>query len=196
MIEIKTFTGEQITPHLEAVAALRIAVFRDWPYLYAGDSAYETKYLATYARSPESLFVLALDGDSVIGASTGIPLTDESENFKRPFLARGIVESDVFYFGESVLLKEYRGQRIGHRFFDERERYARRLGRFRMTAFCAVERAADDPRRPTGYVPNDAFWSKRGYRRQDHMFCAIDWQEVGATEACAHALRFWLRALD
>ena len=196
MIDVKTFTGSQVEPHLDAVAALRIAVFRDLPYLYAGDRDYEKKYLATYAQSPESLFVLAFDGDEVIGASTGIPLTDETAAFQQPFIDRGIALTDVFYFGESVLLKDYRGHGLGHRFFDERENYARQLGRFDRTAFCAVERGADDPRRPEGFRTNDAFWTKRGYQRQDDMFCQLEWQEIGHDMPSCHKLRFWLRPLD
>lgn len=196
MIDIRTFTGAEVAPHLDAVAELRIAVFHDWPYLYAGDRDYEKNYLATYAKSPESLFVLAFDDARVIGASTGIPLRDETAAFQRPFLDRGIALDDVFYFGESVLLGEYRGHGLGHRFFDEREGYARRLGRFGMTAFCAVERAADDPRRPPGARTNDAFWIKRGYQRQDDMFCELEWQEIGQRAASLHRLRFWLRPLE
>jgi len=75
-----------VTPHLDAVAELRIAVFRDWPYLYAGDREYEKNYLATYAQSPESLFVLAFDawGDApnsqhiwnpATGTLVGVPLS-------------------------------------------------------------------------------------------------------------------------
>jgi len=195
MIDVKTFSGAQIAPHLDAVAALRIAVFRDWPYLYAGDRDYEKHYLATYAKSPESLFVLAFDGEHVIGASTGIPLTDETAAFQKPFVDRGVALSDVFYFGESVLLREYRGHGLGHRFFDEREGYARRLGRFALTAFCAVERGVSDPRRPAGHRDNDAFWIKRGYARQDDMFCELDWQEIDAVQPSLHRLRFWLRPL-
>lgn len=196
MIQVRTFSGADVAPHLDAVASLRIAVFRDWPYLYSGDCDYEKTYLATYAQSPESLFVLAFDGDEVIGASTGIPLTDETAAFQQPFLDHSIALTDVFYFGESVLLKAYRGHGLGHRFFDEREGYARRLGRFALTAFCAVEREANDPRKPEGFRGNDVFWTKRGYRRQDDMFCAIDWQEIGAAQASTHRLRFWLRPLD
>ena len=195
MIEVKTFSGAQIEPYLDAVAALRIAVFRDWPYLYAGDRDYEKQYLATYAKSPESLFVLAFDGERVIGASTGIPLADETAAFQKPFLDRGIALGDVFYFGESVLLREYRGHGLGHRFFEEREGYARRLGRFALTAFCAVERDAGDPRKPEGFRPNDVFWNKRGYTRQEDMFCTIEWQEIDASAPTPHQLRFWLRPL-
>lgn len=196
MIQIQLFSGAAVTPHLDAVAALRIAVFRDWPYLYAGDRDYEAQYLATYAKSPDSLFVLAFDGNEVVGASTGVPLLDEVESFRHPFVERGIDPARVFYFGESVLLTAYRGQRLGHRFFDERESHARSLERFAMTAFCSVERSAGDPRQPDGFRRNDGFWTSRGYARQDDMMCRLEWQELGNDAPSDHALRFWLRALE
>jgi GNAT superfamily N-acetyltransferase len=102
----------------------------------------------------------------------------------------------VFYFGESVLRAPWRGRGLGHRFFDEREAWARGLGRFAMTAFCAVERAVDDPRAPTGHRANDLFWSKRGYRRQEDMFCELAWRELGRTVQTTQRLRFWPRALE
>ncbi len=97
-------------------AQLRIAVFSAWPYLYEGDAAYERAYLAADAASPESVFVLARAGETVIGASTGLPLLDDSGAFHAPFRAAGIDPASVFYFGESVLLPAYRGQGIGHAF--------------------------------------------------------------------------------
>lgn len=196
MIEIHTFHGPEIVPHLAAVAALRIEVFRDWPYLYDGDTAYEREYLAVYARSPDSLFVLAIDRGEVVGASTGMPLADESAAFQLAFREQGIDPARVFYFGESVLRRPWRGRGIGHRFFDEREAWARRLGRFSMTAFCAVERAPDDPRAPPGHRVNDLFWCKRGYRRQDDMLCELDWRELGQAAPTTQRLRFWLRAVE
>src|SRR5690606_32866622 len=102
--------GTAITPWLDALASLRIRVFRDFPYLYDGDMAYEKKYLSTCASSPRSLFVLALDGDTVIGCATGIPMSDETEEFQAPFLAAGYDPASIFYFGESVLLSDYRGR--------------------------------------------------------------------------------------
>ncbi len=196
MIETRVLAGEAVTPWLEQVAALRIAVFRDWPYLYQGDPDYEARYLARYARSPGSVFVLALDAGAVVGASTGMPLDEEDNAFRTPFQRCGIAPETVFYFAESVLLPEYRGRGIGHRFFDEREAHAHRLGRFSMTAFCAVERAPDDPRRPPGARDNDAFWQKRGYLRQNDLFCSLDWPEIGESTSRAHRLRFWLRPLE
>ena len=187
-------TGAAVAPYLDDLARLRIAVFRDWPYLYEGDPAYERHYLEAYAASTHSVFALALDGDAVVGAASGLPLADDAAAFQQPFRERGIALEQVFYFGESVLLEAYRGQGIGHRFFDEREAHARRSGGFAMTAFCAVERSPDDSRCPAGHRPNDAFWRKRGYQRQDDMFCTLDWTERGAAAPSSHRLRFWLRA--
>jgi len=195
-VRIDTRAGEEVRPYLEALARLRIAVFRDYPYLYDGDMAYEQRYLDAYARSRGSVFVLAFDQDEVVGCSTGIPLADEVPAIVQPFAERGMTPGEVFYFGESVLLPSYRGQGIGHRFFDERERHARSLGGCRWTAFCAVERADEDARRPQDYRSNDAFWIKRGYRRQDDMFCTRDWTETGAVKPTSHSLRFWLRPID
>ena len=192
---IGLFRGPEITPWLDDVARLRVAVFRDWPYLYEGDLAYERDYLAAYAASSESLFVLAMEGGRVVGASTGLPLVDDTEAFRSPFLDSAIDPEDVFYFGESVLLPGYRGRGIGHAFFDHREAHAHALGRFSWTAFCAVDRADDDPRRPADHRGNDAFWGRRGYQRRPGMTMRLRWDEIGQGET-DHALTFWLRPLE
>ena len=194
-IQIRRVAGADIHPYLDAVATLRISVFRDWPYLYDGDPAYEREYLDAYARSVDSVFVLAFDDDAVIGASTGLPLADDSAEFRAPFEAQGMDTGRVFYFGESVLLPAYRGQGIGHAFFDHREAHARSLGRFDLSAFCAVDRDADDPRRPEAHRGNEAFWTKRGYVRQPEMTMRLPWNEIGCGEI-EHALTFWTRPLE
>ncbi len=195
-VTVRRLRGAAIEPWLDPVARLRIAVFRDFPYLYEGDPAYERRYLQAYAASPDSVFVLATDGDDVVGASTGLPLADDTAEFQQPFLDAGRAVDDVFYFGESVLLPAYRGRGLGHAFFDEREAHARELGRFRWTAFCAVDRAADDARRPAGHRGNEAFWTGRGYVRQPGMTVRLAWQEIGEAAPSEKPLTFWLRPLD
>ena len=194
-VTVRRVPGPEIGPWLDDVARLRIVVFRDWPYLYAGDFAYEQDYLRAYARSPDSVFVLAFDGDAVVGAATGLPLADDTAEFQRPFVAAGRRIDDVFYFGESVLLAQYRGQGLGHRFFDEREAHARSLGRFAWTGFCAVDRAPDDPRRPAGHRGNEAFWAGRGYQRQPGLTVQLAWQEIGEPGPSGKPLTYWLRRL-
>ncbi|MBC7977807.1 MAG: GNAT family N-acetyltransferase, partial [Myxococcales bacterium] len=102
-LRIELATGAAIATHLDALAALRIAVFRDYPYLYDGSLAYEQRYLASYAGSPANLIVLALDGDRVVGASTAMPLAQHSEEVGPPLVRAGFDPSAVCYFGESVL---------------------------------------------------------------------------------------------
>lgn len=192
-MQIKIVHGDAVTPYIADLARLRIAVFRAFPYLYEGSEDYEASYLATYAKSPESLFVLALDGDRIVGASTGVPMTDASDEFKAPFIDAGIEPQTVFYFGESVLMDSYRGRGLGVRFFEEREAYARRLGRFDWCAFCAVERPADHPLRPAGYVPLDAFWGKRGYEKRADLRTMLSWQDIGEGEETEKPMTFWLK---
>jgi len=192
---LTTLRGARITPYLDDVARLRIAVFGDWPYLYEGDAAYEREYLAAYAASPDSVFVLARDGDTVVGASTGLPLADDAPAFQRPFVDAGHDPAEVFYFGESVLLPAFRGLGLGHGFFDAREAHARALGRSTTTAFCAVDRAASDHRRPEDHRNNDAFWHKRGYAPQPALRLRLHWNEVGQGNV-EHALTFWTRRLE
>ena len=195
-LETVALRGAEIAARLDEVARLRIAVFREFPYLYDGDADYEARYLQAYIDAPDSLCVLALDGGRVVGASTALPLADEDDAFQRPFHERGIPVGEVFYCAESVVLPGYRGRGLGHRFFDAREAHARTLGRFRWTAFAAVDRAPDDPRRPAGARGNEAFWTRRGYVRQPGMTMRLAWKEHGETGESDKSLTFWLRPLE
>ena len=192
---IAALRGTDLLPVLDDVARLRIRVFNDWPYLYQGSLDYERDYLAAYAATPDAVCVVARAGDEVVGASTGLPLLDDGPAFREPFEAAGIDPAQVFYFGESVLLPAWRGRGIGHAFFDAREAHARALGGFDVTAFAAVDRDVNDPRKPIDHRGNEMFWTKRGYVRQPGMTMRLHWNEIGAGDI-EHPLTFWLRPLD
>ena len=193
-LDVFRFTGSAVQPYLDDLARLRMTVFRDWPYLYDGDLDYERDYLAAYAASPRSVFAYVMDNGVVVGAATGIPLAEDAPAFQQPFRERGIDVASVFYFGESVLLHDYRGRGIGHGFFNHREAHARELGRFALTAFAAVDRDANDPRRPPEHRGNEPFWARRGYARQPGMTMRLAWNELEHGEI-DHALTCWTRAL-
>ncbi|MCF7223430.1 GNAT family N-acetyltransferase [Marilutibacter chinensis] len=193
--DVLVVSGTAIAPYVDDLARLRSEVFRQWPYLYDGDAAYEAGYLKVYLDSPFSVVVLVLDGDKVVGASTGLPLADAGEAFRAPFDHASIDPLEVFYCGESVLLPRYRGRGFGHRFFEEREAHARSLGGFAWTAFCAVERREDDPRRPPFHRDNDDFWRRRRYAPHPRLSVQLPWREVGGGEV-DHTLRYWLRPLE
>lgn len=193
-LHLEAIEGAALMRRLDDLAALRIQVFAEYPYLYDGDSDYERAYLATYAQARGALLVGAFDEDRLVGGATGLPMEASDDGFAAPLKATGIAPETVFYCGESVLLPAYRGRGIGHRFFDLREAHARALGR-RWSAFCAIVRPPDHPSRPADYRPLDPFWRKRGYAPVEDAIARFTWREHGETEETEKPLQLWMRAL-
>lgn len=192
---VERVAGQQIEPYLADLAALRIEVFREFPYLYEGTLEYESRYLRGYAASERSVVVLARDGQRVVGASTAMPALEHTEEVAPVLHAGGYDPAKVYYFGESVLRASYRGRGIGHAFFDQREARARELG-FTITTFCAVERAKDHPRRPASYVPHDAFWTKRGYTKRPELRAEFAWRDLDDARETPKPMVFWVKELS
>lgn len=194
MAEIEALTGARIAAAIPAVAALRIEVFADWPYLYDGDAAYERGYLKHYAEAAGAVVVVASDAGEIVGAATGAPMASQLPEWAQPFAERGYALEDVFYCGESVLRASYRGRGIGHAFFDAREAQARALGA-RWSCFCGVVRDEDDPRRPDGARSLDPFWRGRGYSLLEGAVARFSWREHGHAAETEKELQFWIREL-
>lgn len=194
-LTVDSLTGDQLKSVLPDLARLRIAVFRAWPYLYDGSETYEEEYLAKFAAGRGAVCIVAHDGDKVVGASTASPMVETDAEFIEPFEAAGYDISKVFYCGESVLLKQYRGHGLGHAFFDGREAHARKLGGFDISTFCRVVRPDTHPLKEPGYVPLDAFWRKRGYAPVEGLVAHYSWKDIGEDEETSKPMQFWLKAL-
>ena len=196
---LEILQGDAIAPHLAELARLRITVFREYPYLYEGDEQSEQRYLNSFATHAHGALVVARDQGQVVGVASAMPLVDAGEAVLEPFWEAGLDPAEFFYFGESVLLRPWRGQGIGVRFMQAREQVARAHGS-RYACFCGVERRADHPGRPRDYVPIDGFWRHRGYVPAGELLgrelvCVMDWPEIGSAEEISHRLRFWARVL-
>ncbi|SDW73851.1 GNAT family N-acetyltransferase [Roseicitreum antarcticum] len=193
-LDVRQLTGGALAGALDRVAQLRIEVFRDWPYLYDGTLSYEQRYLQVYQDNPRAVLAGAFDGDTLVGAATGMPMQDHADEFASAFAGSGHALSDIFYCAESVLLPPHRGKGAGHRFFDIREGFAAQLGA-KYVAFCAVQRPVDHPMRPTGYRPLDPFWRKRGYAPLPGVVAHFHWTDIGHSAQSAKPLQFWIKPL-
>jgi GNAT superfamily N-acetyltransferase len=192
MIRTETLTGAALLPHVPALARLRGEVFREWPYLYEADPAREAEHMRAFVEGEGAAVVVAWREDEIVGMATCQPMRHAGQAVRDAFTGRDVTRH--CYFGESVLLPPYRGLGVGVAFFAAREAHARATGH-RVAAFCAVERAADDPRRPAGHAPLDAFWQHRGYAHHPELACHFDWRELGDEAAVPHRLSFWLKDL-
>lgn len=179
---------------LPDLARLRIAVFREWPYLYEGTLAYEERYLAHFIAEPGAVLVVARDGDAIVGAATASPMAGQDDYIRKPFGDAGQDVGRLFYFGESVLLPGYRGHGIGHAFFDHREAGAKAAGAD-AACFCGVIRPADHPLRPEDARDLGSFWRARGYAPLDGMIAHYDWKDIDQSEETRHPMQFWHRKL-
>ena len=97
---LDVLTGAAIEPALPDIARLRIAVFRDFPYLYDGSLDYEREYLSAFAAAPGAVIVAVRDGGRIVGASTGLPLAAEHAAFRDP-VARAASMSVRFFTAPS-----------------------------------------------------------------------------------------------
>jgi GNAT superfamily N-acetyltransferase len=195
-LNIKTVTGEGIKPFIPDIASLRITVFREFPYLYDGDQAYEQEYLETYIGSSRSVAVLVLDGERVVGVSTGIPMADETDEFQSPFKEKGFNIEEIFYCGESILLPEYRGRGIYKTFFSEREAHARSFHQYRKICFCSVIRPENHPLKPDSYQSLDNVWEKFGYQRRPDLTTHYSWKDIGKPQDDEKPMVFWIKDLQ
>ena len=194
MIRISTLSGSAIGPIIPDLARLRTVVFRDYPYLYDGDAAYEEWYLADFAKAPGAVVIAASDGETLVGAATASPMRSQKPEFSGPLAALGVAVEDLFYCGESVLLPDYRGHGLGHAFFDGREAAARAQG-FSLIGFYAVIRPDDHPLKPKAYSPLHGFWGKRGYAPLAGAVATFPWKEVGQAAEADHPMQFWMRRI-
>ncbi len=191
--EVLVCEGAEIGSHLPTLARLRTAVFRDWPYLYDGDPENEATYLKPYAVAG-AVLVLAKAGTETIGVATAMPLSAHADAAQLTLPPGAPPVEDIYYCAESVLLPAFRGQGLGHRFFDVREAAARRHG-FGWIGFASVLRPENHPLRPLDARSHATFWRGRGYVPLAGALAEFTWTDIGDEHPSPKQLQFWIQRL-
>jgi ribosomal protein S18 acetylase RimI-like enzyme len=194
-MKIEVIKGIETKKYIDAIAKLRMTNFRDYPYSYEGDMALEKKYLSMYQNSKDSFFIIAKDGDKVIGAITGMPLHESADDCTEVYLEKNIPTIGIYYVGEIIVLNEYRDQGLGHKMWTEFENQVRALKHYKQLAIRELEAPEKDPNKPKNYIPIDDFLKDIGFVRHPEIVSYSKWKEVGADKETKHALVNWLKTL-
>lgn len=195
-MHIYVLNKDEVLAHIQHIAQLRIHIFREYPYLYDGSFEYETKYLKKLVHADDSLVaVLKDEAGAIVGAMTGLPLRQEEESVKAPWLQHGFAMDKVYYFSEILLYPQMRHQGWGTKLFVATERAAQQFGRYTQFSLATVVRSHDHPQRPSDYFDTSVFWQKRGYRACRDLICTIAWQEIDEVGESDKPLMFWLKDL-
>lgn len=194
-IDIKHYSGQEMQPAIEVLREFRLRYFREFPYLYVGTQESEQKYLGEYLANPSARLFVAQDNDETVGVGIGILLSSEKdilESLTESLGRYGLNSADFFYIGEMIFAPEYRGRGIGKRMFDMLKKAGNEQGATRF-CFLAVDRDADDPRRPPSYVDSAMIFQKLGFQKTP-IQVAFDWptiQKDGSAPKIVNMLSLW-----
>jgi len=193
LLKIKILRGKEVVPYIHKIAELRITIFREYPYLYDGEMAYEEGYLHLYSRTEDAMLVIAEDHDEVVGVITGVPLKESYEEIRNLFSDKNIPADSIFYLGEILLLQDYRNKNIGYMMYQQFEKAVKEMGIYKKIALCEVVRSENDLRKPLGYKSLNSFWNRQSYVKRPDLIADFSWKEIGDNEETKHPMVFWIK---
>lgn len=188
-IQIKVVKGQEIAPYVADITNLCLTVYREPPYLYEGTVEEYGPFIQKYTESPESIVCLIMDGNDVVGATTGTPLSEMREHYTQSFLDNGYSLPSFYYIGEMVILPEYRGKGYGKSMYQEMEKNVRAINQFPYLCFCEIEQ-------PNQIQKSNQLIIQNGYVKHEELSFNIDWLDIGETEVSPHHLVYWIKSLN
>lgn len=200
MFNIFIHKGEHIKKFISCVSQLRLDMFREFPYLYQGTYEYEKKYMEGYANNSKSMLGLAYAEKTLAGVFTGMPLISDSEivkDSKLLFIANNIDPSSYYYYGEVLVLPQFRRLRLPNLLSSRMDFEAKNMG-FDNACFMAVSRSDDHPLKPKEYVKPDKLWERYGYKKMN--LCAkYHWPTIHSDASVKdeeNILEYWHKPLE
>jgi len=198
-VEIEILVGENSIGYIETVSKLRIDIFREYPYLYEGDLNYEQQYVKGYTMDKKAMIALARIDGKIAGVSTGIPLISDSEivvDAKKVFSKDNIDIGDYYYYGEVIVLPEYRGKGITTQLYDAQHELVKEWG-YKHVCILTVVREESHPLKPITYRSPDKMWEHLGFFR-NNLTVDYHWPTIHADKSVkdvSNKLEFWTKDL-
>ncbi len=197
-MSIKTFRGESIGPFLEDITDLCLTIYKEYPYCYEGTKEEYFPFIEYYAQSDHGIACLLFDSNRPVGVAIGMPMSEMREKYKAPFTDARSYENfnEIFYLGEFLLLKDYRGRGWGKKIYLEFEYAVDETENFKKMCFCKIDESNQTNLKPENYKPLDKFWKKKGFNKCDDITVIVNWKNVGELDDSPHKLVYWLKSFS
>ncbi len=186
----KASEKNEIYSDIEQVARLRIKIFKEYPYLYDGNLEQEREYLKPYIESQDGILIIAKDGDKSIGAITGLPLRESMQELKDCYARESQNIDDMFYLGEVVLLKEYRGKGIGIFLYKALEEYLSSK-KYSKIVFCAIAKEGNDQKKS-----KENYYKRLGFIRRFDLSLNVSYKKIGEEFETESKMNIWEKFIN
>jgi len=188
--------GEAITELIPFIAQQRLAIFKEYPYLYQGSLEGEYTYLTWFASLPHSAVAVAYDGENIVAFLTGTSFADFAHHFQGSlelFENAGLDPAIYYYLSEAIVLPEYRNKSVCRYLTHALEQHARARG---FSAGCLTcEQHEHHPLKPAGYKELGPLFAKLGYHKTE-LTVFFTWDTIqsdGSIKAASHPLTYWVK---
>lgn len=195
-LEIRTFKGQAIAPYVNDITCLTLIIYREYPYLYEGTAEEYGPFIQYYADFENSVAAILFDHDKPVGVAIGMPIQDMRDKYKEPLLNfdPSLENESLFYLGELLLLKDYRGKGWGKKMYLALEQEAKRQNN--KICFCQIEDWPKHPQRPVFYQPLNEFWYKLGFEPIKDFSFSVSWRNISESEESSHQMYYWIKTVE
>lgn len=189
-VRIAALHGNEIAPYTKEIVQICHQIYREAPYFYNGDDAGYEAYLEAYSTSKGAIICLVFDHEQVIGLAAGMPMLETREFYQQPFLDNNYDLDSFFYVGEFGLQPEYHGLGIEEMMYQTLVNFALKDGHAKDICLWGIVPTSPQVK---GYVPNEDFWLKIGFKRHPELNFCLNWTNIGATEESSHPAVYWVK---
>jgi GNAT superfamily N-acetyltransferase len=187
--------GKEIDAHVKQITDLALIIYREYPYLYEGTEEEYLPLIQHYAQSERGLAYLLYDDEKPVGVAIGTALQSMRESYKEPILNSHLKDEidSLFYLGEFLLLKEYRGKGFGKQMYNDFEKTVKTNKSYTGICFCKIVEFDQHPGMPANYKPLDGFWSTLGFHKLPNIQFSVSWRNVNEQNESPHQLVYWIK---
>jgi hypothetical protein len=178
-LSFRVFYGKEIAPYLDILANYRINFFRQYPYLYEGNLAYEKTYLKHYLDNPDTFLMGFFDGEKLGAFMSCMPLLSSADIVKdaeTKFKMIGLNAQKLMYIGETSIMPEYRSFTLTYEIPKRLREIVLQLG-YEGGCSLTVDRPKNHPLRPADYQDVEVVFKKFGYHRVD-ITSELEWPTI------------------